>query len=408
MKCRSCGAATGHTVLDLGASPPSNAILSQADLSRPETWLPLRIWLCETCLLVQTEDFAAPDTLFHSEYPYLSSYSRSWLDHAERFADMARTRFNVGHDSFVVEIGANDGYLLQYFQQAGIPCLGIEPTSAAAEIAKAKNLDIEVAFFGRETAQRLSSQGQLADLIVTNNVFAHVPDIDDFLAGISTILKPGGVVSIEVAHLLSLVRENQFDTVYHEHFSYWSLAAAENALSKQNLTVFDVELLLTHGGSLRILAQHANGPQKPGPSLAHVRQQEADAGLHSAAGYDLMQSRAVAAKNELLTFLLDKKKAGESVCAYGAAAKGNTLLNFAGVRPDLVSWVGDANPMKQGRFLPGSRIPIVSEAQIRQDKPNWILILPWNIKDEIISQLDYARGWNAKFVTAIPRLEIHA
>lgn len=405
MKCRHCAAPLALPLIDLGSAPPSNAYLRPGDLHGPEIWYPLRVLVCEHCWLVQTEDFTRAEALFSADYAYFSSVSRSWLDHAQRYVARSIERFGLGPHSHVVEVAANDGYLLQYVQAHGIPCTGIEPTASTAAAARAKGLNIIEAFFGREQGRLLAGQGQAADLMVANNVLAHVPDINDFVAGFAALLKPQAVASFEFPHLLRLIADTQFDTIYHEHFSYLSLTAAARILAAQGLQVFDVETLPTHGGSLRVWAQHAStGGQPIHPSVAQVLADEQAAGLCERRGYQGLQARAEGIKHGLLRFLLEAKQSGQRVAAYGAAAKGNTLLNFAGVRPDLIDCVVDRNPAKQGQYLPGSRIPIVPEARLAETRPDYILILPWNLRDELAAQLAYTREWGARLVTAVPKM----
>lgn len=408
MKCRSCGALVVTTVLDLGVAPPSNAYLKSLDVMHLEQRFPLRVRVCENCWLLQTEDFAAREIFFDAEYAYFSSFSTTWLAHAEQYVENVVNRFCLNEKSLVAEIAANDGYLLQYLQKRSIPCYGVEPTLSTASVARQKGLKIYSEFFGREFAQDLDSQGKGVDLLIANNVFAHVPEVHDFIAGLATALKPQGVLTIEFPHLFSLLNGNQFDTVYHEHFSYWSLAAAEHALSLHGLVVFDVDQLHTHGGSLRLYVQHdkAGKHQKTG-NVGMVQSLEKKAGLKSLEAYTMMQVRADAVKDVLIDFLSRVKSNKETIGAYGAAAKGNTLLNFAGIDSDMLPWVVDANPAKHGKYLPGSHIPIVTEDRISVEKPDWILILPWNIQDEIMAQLEYVSRWNGKFVTAIPNLQYH-
>lgn len=407
MKCRHCAAPLGLTLLDLGSAPPSNAYLTAQTLHAPEKWFPLRVLVCEQCWLVQTEDFARANELFDAEYAYFSGFSSSWLAHCERYvADMA-VRFTLDAGSHVVEVAANDGYLLQYVKARGIPCTGIEPTASTAATARAKGIPIVEDFFGVRLAKELVAQGRQADLMAANNVLAHVPDINDFAAGFTVLLKPQGVATFEFPHLMRLVEENQFDTIYHEHFSYLSLGTVSRILAAAGLAVFDVEELPTHGGSLRVYAQRADGGQHPrSERVDALLKREADAGMLGAAWYAGFQVRADKVKNDFLDFLLKMKREGRTVAAYGAAAKGNTLLNYAGVRPDLIPYVVDRNPAKQGKYLPGSRIPIVGEERLNEIRPDCIVILPWNLREEVIAQLGYARAWDARFVTAVPALGI--
>ena len=407
MNCRHRGAALQLPFLDLGAAPPSNAYLTKESLQAPELWFPLRVMVCEQCLLVQTEDFSRADALFAADYAYFSSFSDTWLQHARHYVQTMISLFTLNSDSKVIEIAANDGYLLQYMQQAGIPCIGIEPTAGTAQAARAKGFTIIEDFFGEQLAHTLAADGQSTDLMTANNVLAHVPDINDFVRGFTTLLKPQGVATFEFPHLLRLVRENQFDTVYHEHYSYLSLLAVETIFSSQGLHIFDVEQLPTHGGSLRVFAQRADlGEHERTKLVAEILAEELTAGMTGTAFYTGLQGKAEQVKNDLLSLLLTTKQQGLTVAAYGAAAKGNTLLNFAGVRPDLLPYVVDRNPAKQGKFMPGSRIPIVDEAHLQRHRPDRVLILPWNLGDEVIKQLDYIREWGGQFVTAIPQLRI--
>jgi SAM-dependent methyltransferase len=407
MKCRHCGAPLGLVLADLGAAPPSNAYLSAGALHAPETYYPLRVLVCEACWLVQTEDFARAEDLFTPDYAYFSSVSKSWLVHCERFVIEACERFVLTPQSHVVEVAANDGYLLQFVQARGIPCTGIEPTASTAAAARAKGLTIVEDFFGTRLAEELTAQGKQADLIVANNVLAHVPDINDFVRGFALLLKPQGVASFEFPHLLRLLENTQFDTLYHEHYSYLSLGTVERIFARAGLAVFDVEELPTHGGSLRVFAQRAATGQHPmSERVAALRQREEAAGLFTRSAYAGFQEKAERIKNDLLAFLIEAKREGKKVAAYGAAAKGNTLLNFAGVRTDLLPFVVDRNPAKQGKFLPGSRIPIVDEARLRTYVPDYVLLLPWNLRAELAEQLAYVRAWGGRLVTAVPKLEV--
>ena len=407
MTCRHCGGSDLRPFVDLGTAPPSNAYLTADALGGPEKWYPLRIQVCATCWLVQTEDFADREELFAPDYAYFSSFSTTWLEHAERYVASVVERFGLGASSRVVEIASNDGYLLQDVAARGIPCVGIEPTASTAAAARSKGLEVIEEFFGRALADRLVGSTGAADLIAANNVLAHVPDINDFAAGIARLLKPTGVATFEFPHLLRLVRENQFDTVYHEHYSYLSLTAVTRVFAAAGLAVFDVEELPTHGGSLRVYTQRGDtGRHAPGPGLARVAAEEAAAGVTSPEFYQGFQACAERVKDDLVAFLIGAKRSGRRVAAYGAAAKGNTLINFAGIRVDLVEFVVDRNPAKQGRYLPGSRIPIVDEAHLRRERPTDIVVLPWNLRDEVAAQLQYTRTWGARLVTAVPRLEI--
>jgi SAM-dependent methyltransferase len=405
VKCRHCQSELDILLADLGSSPPSNAYLSAAGLRAPEKWYPLKVLLCSACWLAQTEDYAGREEFFSPDYAYFSSFSSSWLDQCKAYSSMVVERFGLGVDSRVAEVAANDGYLLQYFQAKGIPCFGVEPTSSTAGVARAKGLEIFEDFFGARLGRELAANGYPSDLIVANNVLAHVPDINDFVTGFRLLLKPGGVATFEFPHFYRLVTGSQFDTLYHEHFSYLSLSVTKRIFESNGLGIFDVEELPTHGGSLRVYAQRSDtGPYPIDDRVDALVHLESEAGMSSPAFYADFQHHVISIKHELLGFLLAARARGEKVVAYGAAAKGNTLLNFSGVRPDLLEYVIDRNPAKQHRYLPGSRIPIVAEERLKIDRPPWILILPWNIRDEVAAQLDYARQWGARFVTAVPRL----
>lgn len=407
MKCRHCHTELTLPLIDLGAAPPSNAYLTKQTLHAPEKHFPLRVLVCNECWLVQTEDYAGAGELFSADYAYFSSFSTTWLNHAEQYvADMSQ-RFALDKKSYVVEVAANDGYLLQYVQARGISCLGIEPTTSTANAARAKGLEIVEDFFGVKLAKQFVEQGKQADLTAANNVLAHVPDINDFVRGFSILLKPAGVSTFEFPHLLRLVTENQFDTVYHEHYSYLSLTVVKRIFDRNGLSVFDVEELPTHGGSLRVYAQRKDtGVREQKQNVVKLLEREMAAGMKSTTFYAGFQVKANKVKNDLLVFLIDAKRAGKSVAAYGAAAKGNTLLNYAGVRPDLLPYVVDRNPAKQDKLLPGCRIPIVTEAQLKQDRPDYVLILPWNLRTEVVEQLAYIREWGGQFVTAVPSLKV--
>ena len=407
MKCRHCLCALNLSLVDLGSAPPSNAYLTEKALKAPEKWFPLRVLVCERCWLVQTEDFAQAHELFDAEYAYFSGFSSTWLAHCEQFVSAMAARFGLTPESHVVEIAANDGYLLQYVKALGIGCTGVEPTAAAAAAARAKGIDIVEDFFGVSLATRLATANQRADLTVANNVLAHVPDINDFVAGFKLLLKPSGVATFEFPHLLNLIAENQFDTIYHEHFSYLSLTAVNTIFSAQGLKIFDVEELPTHGGSLRVFAQRTDTGRLPvEAAVKNLLQREMRAGITTAPYYSGFGCRVERIKNDFLRFLLDARAAGKFVAAYGAAAKGNTLMNYAGIRQDLIAFVVDRNPAKQGKYMPGSRIPIVEEERLREDKPDYVVILPWNLKAEVTQQLEYVRNWGGKFVMAVPHLEV--
>jgi SAM-dependent methyltransferase len=354
--------------------------------------------------LVQTEDYRSADSLFDADYAYFSSYSSSWLDHAQRYVGHMVERFELGAQSRVVEIAANDGYLLQFVAQRGIPCLGVEPTASTARAAREKGLQIREIFFGEETAIALAAEGWSADLMAANNVLAHVPDINDFLKGFAALLKPTGVATFEFPHLLQLLAENQFDTLYHEHYSYLSLTAVQTLCERNGLCVFDAEELPTHGGSLRVYTQSASGRHSVSPAVAALLSREEQAGMKTLAFYSTLAPAAERIKHDLLRFLLQAKAEGKKVVGYGAAAKGNTLLNYAGVRSDLLAWVADANPHKQGKFLPGSRIPVVDPACIAQEKPDYVLVLPWNLLSEVRQQQTHIKLWGGQFVVAVPHL----
>ena len=412
MKCRHCGQPLHLPFLDLGSAPPSNAYLTEAALRAPETWFPLRVLVCTHCWLVQTEDHAGREALFTHDYAYFSSFSSSWLAHAQAYVQAMQQRLGLNAHSCVAEVAANDGYLLQYVQAAGIPCYGIEPTASTAAAARAKGIEVVERFFGVALADELARAGRQADLIAANNVLAHVPDINDFVAGFARLLKPQGVATFEFPHLLRMVQGCQFDTAYHEHYSYLSLTAVQRIFAANGLTVIDVEALPTHGGSLRVFAARADAAQHPQATpegAARVQQvlaEEATAGMLEPHFYSDFQAQAIRIKRELLTFLLQCQAQGLTVGAYGAAAKGNTLLNFAGVRPDLLPYVVDKNPAKQGQYLPGTRIPIVDEAHLRAHQPDRVLILPWNLRDEVVAQLCHVRDWGGQFVVAVPQLEV--
>ncbi len=406
MKCRHCETALADVFIDLGAAPPSNAFLRPQDLVQPEPYFPLKVYTCHECRLVQVDEVQRYDALFSDDYVYFSSFSASWLEHARRYVAEVAERLALGAQSLVMEVASNDGYLLQYMQQRSIPCVGVEPTAGTARVARAKGIETLEAFFGEAFARRFASERGRADLVLGNNVLAHVPDIDDFVAGLREALAPGGTVTVEFPHLMQLVQQCQFDTVYHEHFSYLSLHAVQRIFAAQGLAVWDVQALPTHGGSLRVWAQHAANPRPAQPSVDAMLRTEAGAGMLEPAFYRGLQPQAERIKDELVSFLIEAKRAGKTIAGYGAAAKGNTLLNFAGVRPDLLPYVVDASPHKQGRFLPGSRIPVVAEARLREIRPDFVLILPWNLRDEIAAQIAYVREWGGRFVTAVPALQI--
>lgn len=406
MKCRHCGNGRFIPFADLQNSPPSNSMLTEATLYAPETYYPLVVGVCDRCFLAQVDEHKKAEEIFDADYTYFSSFSRSWLAHCERFANSAIERFGLGAESKVIEVASNDGYLLQYFQQAGVPVLGVEPTANTAEVAVAKGIPTLVNFFGSDFA-KAKVAGQ-ADLICGNNVFAHVPDINDFTAGLEIALAPGGVVSLEFPHLLRLIEEAQFDTIYHEHFSYLSLGATISIFEAQGLKVFDVEELPTHGGSLRVFGARADDSSKQRrASVDRVLAAEQELGLGGREIYEAFQPRIDKIRADFLAFLLEQRAAGKKVAGYGAAAKGNTLLNYCGVKGnELVRFVADLSPHKQGRYLPGSRIPVLAPEQIDAEKPDFIVIFPWNIRDEVVEQLAHVREWGGRFVVAIPELRI--
>lgn len=406
MNCRFCGEELTHIFIDLGAAPPSNAYLRQEDLHKPELYFPLKVFVCHHCWLVQTEDYARADELFRPDYAYFSSTSTTWLDHTARYSGMICDKLQLGSENFVIEIASNDGYLLKNFVALGIPCLGIEPTDSTAAEAEKIGIPVLREFFSETLARRISREGRQADLIIGNNVYAHVPDINDFTAGLKAALKPGGTITLEFPHLMRLIEHNQFDTIYHEHYSYLSLYAVSRIFNSVGLRIFDVEELPTHGGSLRIYGCHAGDKRPPEITVSDVLAKEKRQGLQNLTTYQTFQKKADKLKDDLLTFLIEQKRSGKKLVAYGAAAKGNTLLNYAGIKPDLLPYVCDAALSKQGKFLPGSRIPILDLEHIRNSRPEYVLIIPWNIKDEIVGQLNYITQWNGKFVVYGPELRI--
>lgn len=408
MKCRHCGGDHLVPFLDLGTSPPSNSYVDPARRGKPELWYPLVIRACMDCLLVQTEDFAEREVFFSENYAYFSSFSTSWLNHASAYVDAMAARFGLGPQARVVEVAANDGYLLQYVKARGIACLGVEPTASTAAAAREKGIEIREDFFGEALGAALAAEGWSADLTAANNVLAHVPDINDFVKGFARILKPSGVSTFEFPHLLNMVAEAQFDTAYHEHYSYLSLLAVRRIFEANGLHVFDVETTPWHGGSLRVFAQRADTRFHPeSPRVAAMIERETAAGMREAAFYTGFQRQAQRVRNDFLSFLLGCQREGLTVAAYGAAAKGNTLMNFAGIKPDLLTLVVDRNPAKQGMLMPGSRIPITDEQALKELKPERVVILPWNLQSEIKTQLSYISDWGGKFVTAVPRLTVH-
>lgn len=407
MKCRHCSEPIDLQFVDLGSAPPSNAYLSSEQLTQVERWFPLRVVVCQRCWLVQTEDFAAAEELFDAEYAYFSGFSSSWVSHCERYIDEMVARFSLRTDQHVVEVAANDGTLLKFAADKGLRTTGIEPTHATAEAARARGLTIVEEFLGLTSGQEICAEHGPADLIAANNVLAHVPDINSFAAGIAALLSAEGVVTFEFPHLVNLVELNQFDTIYHEHFSYLSLISVTSILHRAGLRIFDVEELTTHGGSLRVFAQHEqSGTQPVSPRVAAMVANETAIGVTTIEYYSGFQHAVEQVKGQALRFLLDAADRGEIVAAYGAAAKGNTLLNYAGVRPDFIRYVVDRNPAKVGRWMPGSRIPIVDEAILSTDAPDYLVILPWNLRDEVTTQLRDLREAGTRFVTFVPELEV--
>ena len=406
MKCRHCTLELTHTFLDLGYAPPSNAYLTESDLSKPESYYPLKIMVCDQCWLVQTEDYTEADDLFNADYAYFSSTSAGWLTHSAHYAKKVISEFALDSSSLVIEVASNDGYLLKNFVAAGIPCLGIEPTASTAEAAENIGVPVLREFFGEDLAEQLRREGKQADLIVGNNVYAHVPDINDFTNGLKAALKEGGTITLEFPHLMQLIMHTQFDTVYHEHFSYLSLYTVARIFDNAGLKVWNVEELTTHGGSLRVYGCHQGDPRPISSNVATILESEIEKGLQELSTYQDFQIRANKIKDDLLLFLLEQKKLNKSVAAYGAAAKGNTLLNYAGVKPDLLEFVCDAAKAKQKKFMPGSHIPIMLPEEIEARKPDFVMILPWNIAREVIQQNSNIREWGGQFVKAVPTLEI--
>ena len=409
MKCRFCGNKLSHEFIDLGNAPPSNSFLTEEQLNEAEVFYPLRVFVCEKCFLVQIGEYRKSDEIFNKDYAYFSSYSKTWLDHAKKYVDMITERLGLNTASHVIEIASNDGYLLQYFQEKQIPCLGIEPTDNTAYVARKKGIAVVIGFFGVRLARELASEGRKADLIVGNNVLAHVPDINDFVCGLKILLKEKGVITMEFPHLMKLVENSEFDTIYHEHFSYFSLFTVQKIFASHNLVLFDVEELPTHGGSLRIYAKHLEDTSHDvSVNIDRLLDREADVGMRELRYYRNFQEQANQVKHELVAFLLEQKRLGKKVIAYGAAAKGNTLLNYCGVKKDLIRFVVDASPHKQGKFLPCSHIPVVAIGKIKKTKADYVLILPWNIEDEITEQLHYIQEWGGQFVIAVPEFKIYA
>ena len=402
--CRFCGAQLQHTFVDLGMSPLANSYVKNDEANRMEPFYPLHVFVCSACLLVQLEEFTSPQSIF-GDYAYFSSFSESWLDHARRYVEGITERLSLDKRHRVIEIASNDGYLLQYFVQKGVPVLGVEPAANVAKVARKKRIPTIVKFFGVKTARELAKAGKRSDLLIGNNVLAHVPNINDFVGGLKIALKPKGVVTMEFPHLMRLMAENQFDTIYHEHFSYWSLLAVERVFSKHGLELFDVEEIPTHGGSLRIFACHADDRSKPiEKRLLDLRDLEEREGFGKLDHYLSFSNQVVQTKMKLLQFLIEAKTRRKSVVGYGAPAKGNTLLNYCGIRTDFLDYTVDRSPYKQGHLLPGVRIPICSPEKIRETKPDYVLILPWNIQAEVVQQMSFIKEWGGKFVVPIPEV----
>jgi SAM-dependent methyltransferase len=405
MKCRHCHSKLSHRFLDLGYAPPSNALLKAEDLQRPELTYPLRLYVCTGCWLVQTEDFVQADELFDSDYVYFSSVSSSWMAHARKYAQDITQRLSLNTNSFVVELACNDGYLLRNFLEAGIPCLGIEPTASTAAAAEALGIRVLRKFFGESLGSQIAAEIGKADLIIGNNVYAHVPDINDFTVGMQRLLKPEGTITLEFPHLMRLIEKLQFDTVYHEHYSYLSLFTVSEIFKAAGLRIYDVEELSTHGGSLRVFGCHEDASHKNSVAVSTIISKEQDFGLRALEVYSDFQQRVDTAKNEFLAFLIDEKRDGRKVAAYGAAAKGCTLSNYAGIRKDLITAVYDAAPSKQNKFLPGVHLPVLSPDSIALQKPETIVIFPRNIAKEISKQLNYTKEWNARLYVALPKVQ---
>jgi hypothetical protein len=407
MNCRFCKAPLEHVFIDLNNSPASNSFLSKEQLNEPEIFYPLKVYTCTKCFLVQVDEYKKSDAIFDKDYVYFSSYSKDWLAHSNAYTKKMTSRFGLNAESLVIEIASNDGYLLQYFKERNIPVLGIEPTANTAKVAMDKGIKTIVDFFGVRLAKELASKNMKADLLLGNNVLAHVPDIVDFVGGMKILLKEGGIITMEFPHLVQLINNNQFDTIYHEHFSYLSFYTVKQIFESAGLKLFDVEELPTHGGSLRIYATHAENDNQPvSENVQLLLDKEFSYGINKIEYYSGFTQKAFSAKIQLLDFLIEQKKQNKKVVAYGAAAKGNTLLNYCGVKNDLIDFAVDANPHKQNKYLPASHIPVVDESEIKKAKPEFVIILPWNLKSEITKQLSYIKDWGAKFVIPIPEIEI--
>lgn len=404
--CRGCGATLNFTLVDLGMSPLCESFVPAERFNQMEPFFPLHVYVCEQCYLAQLEEYVSPEEIF-TEYAYFSSYADSWVQHAKDYTELMTQRFGLDAQSQVVELASNDGYLLQHFVAMNIPALGIEPAANVAAVAIEKGVPTLVEFFGRKFATELAEQGKKADLLLGNNVLAQVPDLNDFVGGMKILLKPDGVITMEFPHLLKLMQENQFDTIYHEHFSYFSILATEKLFASHGLTLFDVEEIPTHGGSLRIYARHSDAADiSASDRLKKVRTDEANAGLDEMSSYSDFSDQVIETKRKILTFLIEARRAGKTIAGYGAPGKGNTLLNYCGIRTDFIDYTVDRNPYKHGRFLPGTRIPIFDTTKIAETKPDYVFILPWNFKDEIMEQLAYIREWGGQFVIPIPELTI--
>jgi SAM-dependent methyltransferase len=406
ISCRSCAAPLNQVFCDLGLSPISNSFIKVENKNKEETFYPLKVLVCDQCWLVQLDDCPKSELHFHDDYVYFSSFSESWLNHAKLYVKSMIERFSLNSQSHVIEIASNDGYLLQNFLQYHIPCLGIEPTANTAAVARAKGIETRECFFSCNVAKQLSDEGKKADLLLGNNVLAHVPNINDFVSGMARVLKTEGVITLEFPHLLKLIENNQFDTIYHEHYSYLSLISLLPIFERAGLRIFDVDLLPTHGGSLRVYLCHKTAGHCDSSSLKEILMEEENFGLKKISTYTSFEKRVNDTKNKLLRFMIEAKQQKKRIIAYGAAAKGNTLLNYCGIRTDFIDFVVDKNPTKQGRFLPGSRIPVVAPEAIYELKPDYILILPWNIKEEVMRQMNQVRSWNGKFIVSIPELEV--
>ncbi len=406
MKCRFCNAAVSDIFVDLGVSPLSNSYLKEKDLQGKEDYYPLKPLMCRNCFLVQLPELEKAENIFTSDYAYFSSFSETWLDHVKKYADEMIKRFSVDKSSFIIEIASNDGYLLQYFKEKNIPVLGIEPAHNVAAVAIKKGIPTLINFFNAALAMELKSEGKVANLIIGNNVLAHVPNLNDFIQGIKIVLKSDGLTTMEFPHLLRLVEENQFDTIYHEHFSYFSFITVEKIFKHHGLTIFDVDEIPTHGGSLRIYACHAESTRSISDKVQILRDKEKKAGLNNMEFYHSFSEKVKKTKREILSFLINLKESGKSIAAYGAPAKGNTLLNYCGIRTDFIEFTVDRNPHKQGCYLPGSRIPIYHPDMLKKAKPDYVVILPWNLKEEIMEQVSYIRMWGGQFVTLIPSVQV--